>query len=191
MATYTRTNILVMATHSSGLHWQLSRKRIFLQCERPQFNSWVEKIPWRRDRLSTPVFLGFLGSSDGNQSACNVGDLGLIPGLGRSPKEGMAAHSSILVQRIPMDRGAWQAIVHGITKSWTKLSDLTFSLSDILVGLYSFAVTKIIFFFSLCHTACGILVYHSPTRNLICTPHPPTFAAERNPITGSPGKSPK
>ena len=43
---------------------------------------------WRRDRLPTPVFFGFPGSSEGKESTCNVGDLGLIPGLGRSPGEG-------------------------------------------------------------------------------------------------------
>ena len=48
-----------------------------------RFNSWVGKFPWRRDRLATPVFLGFPGGSDGKESACNAGDLGLIPGLGR------------------------------------------------------------------------------------------------------------
>ena len=36
-------------------------------------------------------------------------------------EEGMATHSSILAWRIPMDRGAWQAAVHGVTKSWTRL----------------------------------------------------------------------
>ena len=50
--------------------------------------SWVWRIPWRREWLPTPVFLGFLGGSDGKESTCNVGDLGLIPGLGRSPGEG-------------------------------------------------------------------------------------------------------
>ena len=45
----------------------------------------VEKIPWRRDRLLIPVFLGFPGGSEGKDSACNAGDLGLIPGLGRFP----------------------------------------------------------------------------------------------------------
>ena len=49
------------------------------------FDPWVRKIPWRRDRLTTPVFLGFPGGSDGEESTCNVGDLGSIPGLGRSP----------------------------------------------------------------------------------------------------------
>ena len=38
-------------------------------------------------------------------------------------EEGMATHSSILAWRIPMDRGAWQATVHGVTKSWTRLSN--------------------------------------------------------------------
>ena len=53
-----------------------------------QFDSWVGKVPWRRDRLPTPVFLGFPGGSAGKESACNVGDLGFVHGLGRSPGEG-------------------------------------------------------------------------------------------------------
>ena len=43
---------------------------------------------WRRDRLPTPVFLGFPCGSAGKESACIVGDLGSIPGMGRSPGEG-------------------------------------------------------------------------------------------------------
>ena len=45
-------------------------------------------MSWRRDSLPNPVFLGFPGDSVGKESACNVGDLGLIPGLGRSPGGG-------------------------------------------------------------------------------------------------------
>ena len=46
------------------------------------------------------------------------------PLVGEDPlEEGMAAHSSILAWRIPMDRGAWRAAVHGVTKSQTRLSD--------------------------------------------------------------------
>ena len=48
----------------------------------------VEKIPWRRDRLPIPVFLGFPGGSDSKESACNSGDPESIPGLGRSPEGG-------------------------------------------------------------------------------------------------------
>ena len=53
------------------------------------FDLWVGNIPWRRDRLPIPVFLGFPGGSDGKESACNEGDPGLIPGLGKSPGEGI------------------------------------------------------------------------------------------------------
>ena len=102
--------------------------------------------------------LGFPGSSACKESACNAGDPGSIPGLERSPgegigyllqyswaslvaqmvnnlpamqvtsvrflgwedslEEGTANHSSVLAWRIPMDRGAWQATVHGFAKSW-------------------------------------------------------------------------
>ena len=60
-----------------------------LECRRPPgLDSWVGKIPWKRDRLPTPVFLGFPCGSAGKESTCNVGDLGSIPGLGRSLGEG-------------------------------------------------------------------------------------------------------
>ena len=54
-------------------------------------------IPWRRDRLPTPVFLAFPGGSDSEESSCNLRDMGSIPGLRRSLEEGMGTHSSILV----------------------------------------------------------------------------------------------
>ena len=58
-----------------------------------QFNFWIRKICWRKDRLPTAVFLAFPGGSIGKESACDVGDLGLIPGLGRSLEKGKATHS--------------------------------------------------------------------------------------------------
>ena len=54
----------------------------------PGSTFWVRRIPWRGDRLPTPVSLGFPGDSDGKESACGVGGLGSIPGLGRSPVGG-------------------------------------------------------------------------------------------------------
>ena len=57
-------------------------KKIHLQCRKPQFDPWVRKIPWRRERLPTPVFLGFPCGSAGKESACNARDLGSISGLG-------------------------------------------------------------------------------------------------------------
>ena len=66
--------------------------------------------PLERDRLPTPVFLGFPGGSHGKESACNTGDLGLIPRLGRSPGEGKGNP----LQYSDLD---------GVAKSWTWLSD--------------------------------------------------------------------
>ena len=63
-------------------------KKILWQCRRPRLDSCVGKICWRRDRPPTPVFLGFPCDSAGKESACNAGDLGSIPGLGRSPEGG-------------------------------------------------------------------------------------------------------
>ena len=68
------------------------------------------------------MFRGFPGGSDSKESTCNAGELGSIPGLGRSLEEGIATHSSVLAGRIPMDRGAWWATVHGVTKGQTRLS---------------------------------------------------------------------
>ena len=52
---------------------------------------------------------GFHGGSDSKESSCNVGDLGLIPGLGRSPGGGHGNPLQYSCLENPMDRGAWQA----------------------------------------------------------------------------------
>ena len=57
--------------------------------------------------------------SDGKESACNVGDMGSIPGLGRSPGEGNGNPFQYSVLENSADGGAWQAIVQGVTKSQT------------------------------------------------------------------------
>ena len=194
--------------------------RIHLQCRRPCFDSRVRKMPWKRDRLPTPVFLGFsggslpekamaphsstlawkipwmeepgglqsmgwlrvghdwatslllftfmhwrmkwqptpeflpgesqgpgslvgcrlwgrtelatteanlaAGGSAGKESTCNVGDRSSIPGLGRSPEERNGYPLQYSGLENSMDRGAWQAAVQGIAKSWTQLSDFHF-----------------------------------------------------------------
>ena len=71
---------------------------------------------WRR---------GFPGGSDGKSSACNVGDLGLIPGSGKSPGEGNGNPLQYSCLEGSMDGGACLAIVHGIAKSQTRLSNFT------------------------------------------------------------------
>ena len=62
----------------------------------------------------------------GKESAYNSGDLGSIPGLGRSPGEGNGNPLQHSCLENPMDGGAWQATVHGVAKSRTQLTDLTF-----------------------------------------------------------------
>ena len=70
---------------------------------------------------------GFPGGSDGKESVCSMGDLGSIPGSGRSPGEGNGNPLQYPCLENPMDRGAWQATVHGVPKSRTRLSDFTFA----------------------------------------------------------------
>ena len=60
--------------------------------------------------------------------AYNVGDLGLIPGLGRSPGEGNGSPLQYSCLENPMDKGAWQATAHGVAKSQIRLSNFTLKL---------------------------------------------------------------
>ena len=66
---------------------------------------------------------GFPGVSDGKESVWNVGNTGSIPGLGRSPEKGNGYSRQCSCLENPMGRGAWQAAVHGVTKSRTRLND--------------------------------------------------------------------
>ena len=63
------------------------------------------------------IYMGFSGGSDSKESACNTRDLGLIPESGRSPGEGNGYPLQYSYLENSMDRGAWQAMVHGTTKS--------------------------------------------------------------------------
>ena len=74
-----------------------------------------------------PYRIGFPGGSDGKESTCNVGDLGLIAGLGRSPGEGNGNPLQDYCLENPRDRGAWCTAVHGVARSRTRLSDFTFT----------------------------------------------------------------
>ena len=67
--------------------------------------------------------LGFPGGSDGEESTCNAGDLGSIPGLRRSPGGGHGNPLQYSCLENPMARGTWRAAVHGVTQSQTRLSD--------------------------------------------------------------------
>ena len=78
------------------------------------FDSWVGKICRSRESLHIPVFLGFPCGSACKESACNAGDPGSIPGLGRSPGDGKGyplQHSGL--------ENSTDCIVHGVAKSRT------------------------------------------------------------------------
>ena len=72
--------------------------------------------------LKLDSVMDFPGSSAGKESACNEGDPGTLPGSERSPGEGIGYPLQYSCLENSMDRGAWQATVHGVTKSWTQLS---------------------------------------------------------------------
>ena len=68
--------------------------------------------------------MGFAGGSNGKECACNAGDAGepgSIPGLGGSPGEGNGNPLQDSCLENFMDREAWRAIIHGVTKSWTSV----------------------------------------------------------------------
>ena len=73
--------------------------------------------------FTTVRLRGFPGGSDGKESACNAGDSGSIPGLGRSPGEGNGNPLQYSCLENPTHRGAWQATVHGVTKNQTQLGN--------------------------------------------------------------------
>ena len=93
----------------SGVLWYLSLVRTLALCARNQFTD-----SFLSNAHETTI-------SDGKESACNVRDLGSIPGTGRSPREG---YGNPLLGN-SMDRGAWRTTVHEVTKSQTQLSDYT------------------------------------------------------------------
>ena len=91
----------------------------------------IGEIPIEKRKIILPIFwkviniLAFPGGSDGKASAYNVGDLGSIPGSGRSPGEGNHNPLQYSCLENPMGGGAWLATVHGVAKSWTRLSEFT------------------------------------------------------------------
>ena len=81
---------------------------------------------WSHIYMQFTCLLGFPGGSDGKESACKAGDMGSIPGPGGSPGEENGNPLQCSCQRKSLDRGAWPATGHGITKSQTWLNDWHF-----------------------------------------------------------------
>ena len=78
-----------------------------------------QSVIYSYNRILLSIEKGFPGGSDGKESACNVGDLDSIPGLGRSPGEGHGNPLQYFCLENPMEREAWWATVHWVTKSQT------------------------------------------------------------------------
>ena len=114
--------LLFLKKNSISLRWgrclSLYKVRVFIpifwEGRLPKYRTWI--------RISTGL-MGFPCGSDGKESAYKAGDPGLIPGLGRSPREGNDNPLQYSCLENPRDRGAWRAPVHGVANSWTWLSD--------------------------------------------------------------------
>ena len=88
--------------------------------------SWTRLSDFTFIFLFTILFI----RSVGKEFACNTGDLGSIPGLGRFPWRSNGNPLQYLCLQNPMDRGAWWATVHGVEKCWTQLSNKTTQLNS-------------------------------------------------------------
>ena len=103
--------------------------------QKTRFDSWVGKIPWRRDKLPTPVFLDFPCGSPGKDSACNVGEI--CQQCGRPGFDSLVG--KILQSReqlVPLQysglENSMDYTVHGVTKSQTKVSAFHFHFQGAL-----------------------------------------------------------
>ena len=104
--------------HWASLVAQLVKNPPAIQKTLVQFLDWEDPLE-QGQALPTPVFLGFHGGLASKESACNAGDLGLIPGLGRSPGEGNGIPTPVFLFGEFQNRGVWWATVHEVAKSWT------------------------------------------------------------------------
>ena len=112
-----------MATHSSTLAWKIPWTE-----EHGRLQSMGSQRVRHDWATSLHTVIGFPDGSVGKESACNAGNMGLIPGLGRFPGEGKGNPLQYSGLENLMDRGAWQATVHVVTESdMTEL--LTYTLS--------------------------------------------------------------
>ena len=71
------------------------------------------------------IYLGFPGGASGKESIGDIKDVGSIPGVRKLPWRRAWRSTPVFLPKNPMDRGAWQATVHRVTKSWTQLKQLS------------------------------------------------------------------
>ena len=101
---------------------------------------------------------GFPGGSDGKESTCNVRDLGSIPGWGRSG-EGNSYPLQYSGLENSMDRGAWQATLYGVAKSWTQLSDFHFFRT--VMAVVDVSLSRLMYYIALITRLPGVLAAES------------------------------
>ena len=119
----------------AGVNCQMSHK---LRCPKVRTSVWTPAPP---DRASLRIYLislksrmGLLDGSDCKESACNAGDLGLIPGLGRFPGGENGNPTPIFLPGESHRRRSLEGYtVHGVAKSWTQLNDLTLLSLTLLI----------------------------------------------------------
>ena len=92
-----------------------------------------------------PTLVGFPGGSEVKASACKAGDMGSVPGSGRSPGEGNGNPLQYSCLENPIDRGPWWATVHGVAKSQTRLSDFTFTFIPTHLSACNDSILKFLF----------------------------------------------
>ena len=102
--------------------------------------TWVQSLDWedplQKGKATYSSVLGLPGCSDGKESACNARGPGSVPGLGRFPGDGNGNSLQYSCLENPMDRGAWQTMVHEVAKSWTRLNNYHFHFSFFLILFY-------------------------------------------------------
>ena len=113
-------------------HLAVKQVRKYWKCLiHPRFQKQSTKVNSLSNRIlitcyGREIIYSFLGGSGVQNPPANAGDMGSIPGLGRSAGEGNGSQLQCSCLENPMDRGAWQAMVHGVTKSRTPLRDFHF-----------------------------------------------------------------
>ena len=133
-----------MATHSSILAWGTPWTEE--PGELQSMGSQRVRHDWETNTLTFKHQLGFPGDSDGKESACNAGDLGSIPGAGRSPGERNGNPLQYSCLENSMDREAWWATVHGVAKSQTRLKQLSSNTSSLhlcLMNNYAYLILNV------------------------------------------------
>ena len=118
--TFQTLNVILLKTLSFNLWWaaSISFTYILRRWYSENINNSFQKYPKPSIFYQTiePLLWGFPYSSVGKESACNAGDLGLIPGLGRPPGEGNGNPLQYSCLENLMDRRSWRAIVHGFAR---------------------------------------------------------------------------